>query len=70
MEKQTNANSGTYDLENNLTGITDAAGRREAMAYDAASRLTSYTSAGGNSVSYDYNKLNTLVEKSYTDAAG
>jgi len=70
VEKQTNANSGTYDLENNLTGITDAAGRREAMAYDAASRLTSYTSAGGNSVSYDYNKLNTLVEKSYTDAAG
>ncbi len=60
----------TYDLEGNLTSVTDAAGRKESMSYDAASRMTSYTSNGGDTIRYDYNKLNALVEKSYTDAAG
>ena len=60
----------TYDVEGNLTSITDATGRTETMTYDIASRLTSYTSNGGNSIEYDYDKLNDLVEKSYTDAKG
>ena len=40
------------------------------MAYDIAGRLTSYTSGGGNTIRYDYDKLNNLVEKAFEDAHG
>ncbi|MED9905179.1 MAG: DNRLRE domain-containing protein [Lachnospiraceae bacterium] len=60
----------TYDLMGNLTSITDASGRKETLTYDEAGRLTSYTGNGGSTITYDYNKLNSLVEKSYSDEAG
>ena len=60
----------TYDREGNLTSVTDAAGRKEVCTYDIAGRITSYTSNGGNRISYDYDKLDDLVEKSYSDSTG
>lgn len=60
----------TYDLEGNMTSLTDKAGRTERMTYDIGGRFTSHTSNGGNKVSYDYDKLNALVEKSYEDGEG
>ncbi len=47
----------TYDLEGNLTSIKDPAGRTEKR--QAARKTT-----------YDYDKLNDLLEKSYQDAKG
>ena len=60
----------TYDLEQNLTSITDPSGRTEKLTYDAGSRRTSYTMNGGNSIRYDYDALNDLVEKTYRDENG
>ena len=60
----------TYDREGNVTSVTDAAGRKEVCTYDIAGRITSYTSNGGNRISYDYDKLDDLVEKSYSDSTG
>lgn len=58
----------TYDLLGNLTGVTDESGRTERMTYDAAGRITSYISKRDNVITYDYNKLDALVEKAYTEA--
>ena len=60
----------TYDLEQNLTSITDPSGRTEKLTYDAGSRRTSYTMNGGNSIRYDYDALNDLVEKTYLNENG
>ncbi len=57
----------TYDLEGNMTSLTDASGRTEQMGYDVAGRLTSHQSNAGNKISYDYDKLNNLIEKAYED---
>jgi RHS repeat-associated protein len=55
----------TYDLEGNLQSITDSTGRTETMTCDIAGRVISYHSPGGNSITYDYDKLNNLIEKTY-----
>ena len=60
----------TYDLMGNLTSVTDPSGRKEEMGYDAAGRLTSYRANSGSTISYDYDKLNDLIEKTYTEAQG
>lgn len=57
-------------MEGNLTSIKDPAGRTEKFGYDEKGRLTSHIQASGKKISYDYDKLNDLLEKSYQDAKG
>lgn len=56
----------TYDLEGNLTSITDANGRVEQMIYDVAGNLKSIVHPDSTTVAYDYDKLNSLVSKKYS----
>jgi YD repeat-containing protein len=50
-----------------LTGTKNPLSETENYTYDAGSRRTSYTMNGGNSIRYDYDALNDLVEKTYQD---
>lgn len=56
----------TYDLEGNMTSITDPDGRREQMTYDIAGNLKSIVHPDSTTVAYDYDKLNALVSKTYS----
>lgn len=60
----------SYDLEGHLTMIKDAQERVEQAGYDTLGRLTSYTDNSGAKITYDYDKLNALIEKSYEDPEG
>ena len=53
-----------------MTSIKDPAGRTEKFDYDEKGRLTGHTQASGKKTTYDYDKLNDLLEKSYQDAKG
>ncbi|MCK0088962.1 DNRLRE domain-containing protein [[Clostridium] symbiosum] len=55
----------TYDLEGNMLSLVNEEGRREQMTYDAGGRTTSFQTNSGDTIRYDYNRLNALVEKSY-----
>jgi RHS repeat-associated protein len=60
----------TYDLEGNMTSLVNAEGRKEQSAYDAGGRMISHTTNSGDTIRYDYDKLNDLVEKSYEGVSG
>ena len=60
----------TYDYMGNQTSIINADGRVETNIYDEAGRLVSYVKNSKNSIKYDYDALNDLVEKSYYNSTG
>ena len=53
----------TYDLRNNLTQITDAAGNTTIFTYNAAGRLIKRTDSEGKIRSYEYDRNNRLVKE-------
>jgi len=51
-----------YDLEGNVTSITNALGRKESFQYDLAGRLMMHAQKSGRKITYRYDTLDNLVE--------
>jgi RHS repeat-associated protein len=49
-----------YDLNGNLTGITDPLGNKQSNAYDALNRLTQETDPNGGQIRYAYDNSDSL----------
>ena len=60
----------TYDYMGNQTSIINTDGRVETNIYDEAGRLVQYVKNSKQSIKYDYDALNDLVEKSYYNSTG
>ena len=58
----------TYDLQGNLTGVTDAAGNRTTITYDGLGRKTRVQDPDTGTWSYGYDALGHLLRQ--TDAVG
>lgn len=58
----------TYDLAGNMTPLTSPMGRTESYTYYTDSAVSARLTAKGDTIRYDYDKLNDLVEKSYETA--
>ena len=56
-----------YDLESNLIEITDPRGKTEKNEYDLAGDIKRSVRPDSSSVSYDYDKLNSLISKEYSE---
>lgn len=57
----------TYDLENNLIEVKDPRGKTEKLEYDLAGNIKKSVRPDKSSVSYDYDKLNAIISKEYSE---
>ena len=59
----------TYDLLSNQTSRTNALGETESYSYNLNNRLEKITRPNGNTIQYDYNKLDALLQTDYSEEA-